>query len=72
MAVARRQAPTGVGWRSGVAVVAVERVEVLGEQAEVELRLWCGSLCGVFLTYKAARAAGGWTITGTTGPGAVS
>ena len=53
---------------TGVAVVSVERLLILDDRAEVELRLWCGSLCGVFLTYEAAPQEGGWDITGTTGP----
>ena len=57
---------------AGVAVVSVERVLILDERAEVEMRLWCGSLCGVFLTYEAAPDDGGWTIIGTTGPIAMS
>jgi len=57
---------------AGVAVVSVERVLLLDDRAEVELRLWCGSLCGVFLTYEAAPEVGGWNIIGTTGPIAMS
>ncbi len=57
---------------AGVAVVSVEDILVLDDRAEVELRLWCGSLCGVFLTYEAAPDDSGWNIVGTTGPIAVS
>ncbi len=57
---------------AGVAVVSVEDVLVLDDRAEVELRLWCGSLCGVFLTYEAVPDDSGWNIVGTTGPIAVS
>lgn len=57
---------------TGVAVVSVERIELLDDHAELELSLWCGSLCGVFLTYEAIPVDGGWEITGTTGPIAVS
>ena len=57
---------------TGVAVVSVERVLILDDRAEVEMRLWCGSLCGVFLTYEAAPQDGGWDITGTIGPIAMS
>lgn len=56
----------------GVAVVAVQRIDLLDDRAELELRLWCGSLCGVFLTYEAAPTDGGWEITGTIGPIAIS
>ena len=57
---------------AGVAVVSIERVLILDDRAEVELRLWCGSLCGVFLTYEAILKDGGWEITGITGPIAMS
>lgn len=57
---------------AGVAVVVVERIDLFDDHAELELRLWCGSLCGVFLTYEAVPTDGGWEITGTTGPIAVS
>lgn len=57
---------------TGTAVVSVDRVLVLDDHAEVELRLWCGPLCGVFLTYEAVLDGAGWNITGTTGPIAIS
>ena len=57
---------------AGVAVVSVEDILVLDDRAEVELRLWCGSLCGVFLTYEAIPDDSGWNIVGTTGPIATS
>lgn len=57
---------------AGVAVVSIEGVLILDDRAEVEMRLWCGSLCGVFLTYEAILQDGGWEITGITGPIAMS
>lgn len=57
---------------TGVAVVSVERVLILDDRAEVEMRLWCGSLCGVFLTYEATPQDGGWEIVGAAGPIAMS
>ena len=57
---------------AGVAVVSVEDILLLDDRAEVELRLWCGSLCGVFLTYQAVPLDGGWNIVGTVGPIAMS
>ena len=53
---------------AGVAVVSVEDILLLDDRAEVELRLWCGSLCAVFLTYEAVPDDNGWTIVGTIGP----
>ena len=63
--------PTAAG-AQGVAVVVVDGVRSEGDGAEVDLRLWCGSLCGVFLTYELAMDDGGWTVLGTTGPIAMS
>lgn len=57
---------------TGVAVLAVQRVDILDDRAEIELTLWCGSLCGVYLTYEAVPADDGWEIVGTVGPIAVS
>lgn len=56
----------------GVAVVTVSSVDVDGDRAEVGMDLWCGSLCGVFLTYEAVLTDGAWTVTGPIGPIAVS
>ena len=55
-----------------VAVVSVEDLHIAGQRAELDMRLWCGSLCGVFLTYRAELTERGWEILGTTGPIAVS
>lgn len=57
---------------TGVAIVTVERLELLDDRAEIELSLWCGSLCGIYITYGAVPAADGWEITGPIGPIAVS
>ena len=60
------------GAPTGVAIVAVERIELLDDRAEIELSLWCGSLCGVYITYGAVPSTDGWEITGPIGPIAVS
>lgn len=57
---------------SGVAVVSIEALRIDRSRAEIDMRLWCGSLCGVFLTYEAELTDVGWAILGTTGPIAVS
>ena len=54
------------------AVVSVDDVRIDDKTAEVDVGLWCGSLCGVWLTYAAELVDGAWMITGTTGPIAVS
>ncbi|MDH3679923.1 MAG: hypothetical protein OEV40_08245 [Acidimicrobiia bacterium] len=57
---------------TGTAVASIDDLRVEGERAELDMRLWCGSLCGVFLTYEAELTDAGWEILGTTGPIAVS
>ena len=56
----------------GHAVVVIDAVRLSGHDAEVDLHLWCGTLCGVFLTYGATFDGTAWTITGPIGPVAVS
>jgi hypothetical protein len=53
-------------------VVNVERIDLLDDRAEIELGVWCGSLCGVYVTYEATPMDGGWEITDTPGPIAMS
>jgi hypothetical protein len=57
---------------SGVAVVEIEDIRIDGNQAEVDLGLWCGTVCGICLTYEAELEAEAWSITGTVGPITVS
>ena len=56
----------------GIAVASIDDVRIDGERAEIEMQLWCGSLCAVFLTYQAELGSAGWEILGTTGPIAMS
>ena len=56
----------------GTAVVTVTDLVLLDDHAQVGLHLWCGPLCGVFLTYEATPADPGWAIIGTTGPISIS
>lgn len=60
------------GATPGVAVLTVGSLRMDGDRAEVEMQLWCGSLCGVYLTYEAIQSDDGWTITDTVGPIALS
>ena len=55
-----------------VAVITIAALHLGATQAEVELHLWCGSLCGVYLTYAAEQVDGQWVITGIVGPIAMS
>lgn len=58
--------------QAGVAVVSVTDLRIEGDRAEIDMSLWCGSLCAIFLTYEAELVNGAWRILGTTGPIAVS
>lgn len=57
----------------GLAIVTIGSVLVEDERAQVDVGLWCGGLCGVYLTYEVVPAAGGgWEVAGTIGPIALS
>ena len=56
---------------AAAAVVEIEDVRVGEDRAEIDLSLWCGNACAVFLTYEAELDMGRWNITGTAGPVAV-
>jgi len=56
----------------GVAIVSIGEVRFESDRAEIDLSMWCGSLCGVWLTYEAVPGPDGWSITGPIGPIAVS
>ena len=43
-----------------------------GDRVEVPNSLWCGGLCGQWLTYVVELKGDGWEVTGTTGPSAIS
>lgn len=56
----------------GSAIVSVGEPVIDGDTALVPATLWCGNVCGVWLTYRVDRVAGAWRVTGTEGPVAVS
>ena len=58
--------------RVGAAVITIDALDLLPDSAVVELHLWCGSLCGVFVSYEVSSVDGEWTITGLAGPIAMS
>lgn len=55
-----------------VAVTTIQDLRIDNGQAELDMNLWCGSLCGVILTYEAQLSDSGWEILGTVGPIAMS
>ncbi len=56
----------------GAAIVTAGPVGGSEDRATVDMALWCGGLCGIWLTYGADLTDAGWTITGPIGPIAVS
>ena len=56
----------------GSAIITVAPVELDDKGAIVGAGLWCGGICGLWLTYRLAEGPGGWTVTGTEGPWAIS
>ena len=56
----------------GAVILGVGEPTVDGDRAKVPVSLWCGGVCGTWLTYDAELGADGWTIVGIDGPVAVS
>jgi hypothetical protein len=57
---------------AGVAILSVGDVRIEADRAELDLQMWCGSLCGLWITYELAPTADGWEVLGTVGPIAIS
>ena len=57
---------------AGVAVVSVNDLRLEPDRAELELHLWCGSLCAVYLTYELVPSGDDWVVLGIVGPIAMS
>ncbi len=53
-------------------ILSVGAIERHGSRVEVSNSLWCGGLCGQWMTYVLEQHQGRWKITGTTGPAAIS
>jgi hypothetical protein len=56
----------------GAAIIGVGEPTFDNDEALVPVSLWCGGLCGTWLTYRLAWADQGWRVTGIEGPVAVS
>jgi hypothetical protein len=56
----------------GAAIVAVGEPELGADTALAPVSLWCGGLCGTWLTYRVDRTDGAWAVTRTEGPVAIS
>lgn len=56
----------------GSVILGVGEPAIEGDGARAPVSLWCGGLCGTWLTYRVARSDDGWRVTGTEGPVAIS
>ena len=68
-----RRGPDGMGGveNRGV-IVTLAPIEGNGTKVKVPNNLWCGGLCGQWLTYVVELRDDEWEVTGTTGPTAIS
>lgn len=51
----------------GLFIVTAGEPSINGDQAEIRMSMWCGSLCGTRRTYSVVRQQATWRITGTIG-----
>ena len=56
----------------GSAIITLAPVEFDRQGATVGVSLWCGGVCGLWLTYRVAEGPDGWTVVGTEGNIAIS
>lgn len=56
----------------GAAIVGVGEPVFDQQAALVPVSLWCGGLCGTWLTYRVEVVDGTWVVTGVDGPIAIS
>lgn len=56
----------------GAAILGVGEPVIDGDTALVGVSLWCGGVCGTWLTYELELVDGTWQVTGIDGPVAVS
>ncbi len=56
----------------GSVILGVGEPSIDGDSALAPVSLWCGGLCGTWLTYRVELSDGIWTVTGIEGPVAVS
>ena len=56
----------------GAVILGVGEPSVGDKTGLVPVSLWCGGLCGTWLTYRLDLVDGAWKVTGTEGPIAIS
>lgn len=60
------------GELQGAGLLTVGEIDGDGDRVEVSGRSYCGGLCAHWMTLVLERGADGWSVTGTTGPVAIS
>jgi hypothetical protein len=68
-----RRGRQGIGGvKNDGVIISLGPIERKNGRVQVSNGLWCGGLCGQWLTYVLRRLDSRWKITGTTGPSAIS
>jgi hypothetical protein len=60
------------GVRNNGVIITLGPLPRGAKKVKVSNSLWCGGLCGQWLTYVVELREGAWRVTGTTGPAAIS
>jgi hypothetical protein len=60
------------GVKNDGVIISLSPIEPVQDEVHVSTGLWCGGLCGQWLTYVLSQDLERWKITGTTGPYAIS
>ena len=56
----------------GAAIITLSEPDIGGNEATIDMEMWCGGLCGIWLTYALEVGDAGWEVLGTVGPIAIS
>lgn len=56
----------------GAVILGIGEATIEGETGVVPVSLWCGGVCGTWLTYGLEQVDGAWAVTGIEGPVAMS
>lgn len=56
----------------GSVIITLAPADFDDEGATVGANLWCGGVCGLWLTYRVIEGPDGWTVTGRKGTWAIS
>jgi hypothetical protein len=56
----------------GAAIITLGPPDIDGNEATIDMGMWCGGLCGIWLTYALEVGDAGWEVLGTVGPIAIS